>query len=102
MTQQFFLGQLRLIAIALIAYATGRGWLSTTDSSLLGAILPPVGLIIGPWIWSIYSNLNMKLMPKNSIAIPAEHVANAATAVSSGTAIVQDESGKTVQVKAVA
>lgn len=77
MTQDFFLGQLRLIAVAIIAFATGKGWLSAADSSLLGAILPPVALLIGPWAWSIYSNLNRKLVPGNSVAISGEHVLGA-------------------------
>ena len=69
MTQDFFLGQLRLIAVALIAFSTGKGWLSAADSSLAGAILPPIGLLLGPWLWSIYSNINKKLVPHNSVAI---------------------------------
>lgn len=72
MNQTFFLGQLRLICVALIAYATGKGWLSAADSSLAGAILPPIGLIVGPWAWSIYVNLNKKLVPANSVAIEKE------------------------------
>ncbi|MDE2471874.1 MAG: hypothetical protein KGL35_24900 [Bradyrhizobium sp.] len=70
MTQDFFLGQLRLIAVAFIAYASGKGWLSSSDSTLLGAILPPAGLLIGPWAWSIYSNLNKKLVPHDATIIP--------------------------------
>lgn len=69
MTQDFFLGQLRLIAVGLIAYAAGRGWLSTADSTLAGAILPPIGLLLGPWIWSLYVNIGKKLVPHDSVAI---------------------------------
>lgn len=78
MTPDFFLGQLRLIAVALIAFATGKGWLSSADSTMLGAILPPVGLLIGPWLWSIYANVNRKLVPADSVAIAKEHIAGAA------------------------
>lgn len=77
MTQDFFLGQLRLIAIAVISFATGKGWLSAADSSLAGALLPPVGLLLGPWIWSIYSNVNKKLVPHDSVAVESANVVGA-------------------------
>lgn len=69
MTQDFFLGQLRLIAVAVIAYFTGTGKLSSADGTLIGAAGAPVLLLFGPWLWSIYSNVNRKLVPKDSVAI---------------------------------
>ena len=69
MTQDFFLGQLRLIAVAVIAYFTGTGKLSSADGTLIGAVGAPALLLFGPWLWSIYSNLNRKLVPKDSVAI---------------------------------
>jgi hypothetical protein len=77
-TQTFFLGQLRLVIVAFIAYATGRGWLTPADSGLAGSILPPIGALIGPWIWSIYVNINSKLVPKDSVAISKDDVKGAA------------------------
>lgn len=78
MNQTFFLGQLRLIAIGVIAYAAGKGWLSSADSTLLGAILPPVGLLVGPWAWSLYVNIDKKLVPSDSVAIEKASVVGAA------------------------
>lgn len=75
MTQTFFLGQLRLMAVAIIAYGTGKGWFTPADSGLISGLLGPIGLLAGPWLWSIYSNVNSKLVPKDSVAIAADHVA---------------------------
>lgn len=72
MTQDFFLGQLRLIAVAVIAFCAGKGWLSTDTTTLMGTLLAPVGLLFGPWAWSIYSNFNRKLVPHDA---PASNVA---------------------------
>lgn len=69
MTQDFFLGQLRLLLVAVLSYATGKGWLTTADSSLAASILTPLGLLLGPWIWSLYVNVGKKLVPKDSVAI---------------------------------
>jgi hypothetical protein len=72
MNQTLFLSQLRVIALVAIAYCAGKGWLSSADGSFLTTLLPPIGMIAGPWIWSIYSNLNMKLVPHDSVAIATE------------------------------
>lgn len=90
MTYDFFMGQLRLIAVALIAFATGKGWLSSADATFISALLPPIGAICGIWIWSIYRNVNSKLVPKDSVAIAAESVVNAQTAAASGVAVIHD------------
>lgn len=74
MTQDFFLGQLRLIAVALVAYFTGTGKLSAQDGTLIGAVGAPVLLLLGPWAWSIYSNINRKLVPHDATVIPAKAV----------------------------
>jgi hypothetical protein len=93
-TQDFFMGQLRLIAVAIISYLTGTGRLSTADGSIIGAVGAPGLLLFGPWLWSIYRNVTMKLVPMNSIAIAASNVLNHATAVSSGTAVINSDSDK--------
>lgn len=69
MTYDFFMGQLRLIAIGIIAYLAGSGRLTATDASALTAVMVPVGLLAGPYIWSLYRNIGMKLVPHDSIAI---------------------------------
>jgi hypothetical protein len=101
MTYDFFMGQLRLIVIAFLAYGSGRGWLTPTDSGLATAIITPIGLIAGPWIWSIYRNLGQKLVPKDSVAIDAGNVHTIANPVG-GTAIIGDNDlNKTVTAKIV-
>lgn len=72
MTKDFFLGQLRLLLIGLLAFATGKGWLSTADSTLAVSIITPLGLLCGPWIWSLYVNIGQKLVPKDSVAISGD------------------------------
>lgn len=69
MTQDFFLAQLRVLMIATLAYCAGAGILTTSANSFLGAISVPLIILFGPWLWSIYSNVNSKLVPKNSVAI---------------------------------
>lgn len=69
MTQTLFLANCRAILVAAIAYAAGRGWLTPADSGALTAILVPIGALVGPWVWIIYSNMNSKLVPHDSVAI---------------------------------
>ena len=56
------MGQLRLILVALLAYAAGKGWVSSDTLGLFSQIGPPIGLLIAPWVWSIYSNLGKKVV----------------------------------------
>lgn len=69
MTQDFLLGQLRIIAMMLIAYATGRRWLTSADASAIEQILTPIGLLAGPWIWSIWKNVNGKVVPGDTVSV---------------------------------
>lgn len=69
MTMDFFLGQLRLALVAALAYAGGRGWLTPTDSGFAVALITSLGPIVGPWLWSVYVNINGKIVPKDSVAI---------------------------------
>lgn len=69
MNQALFLAELRKIALVVIAYCLGKGWLSAADSSLIGGLLPGVGLLAGPWLWGFYTMLNKKLVPQDSIAV---------------------------------
>lgn len=78
MTQDFFLGQLRLILVAVCAYGAGAGWLSTSQNTFVGAISVPLIALFGPWLWSIYVNINTKLVPSDSVAISKSDVQGAA------------------------
>lgn len=90
MTQTLFLAQLRVIMLVFIAYAAGKGWLSSVDAGLVTQILTPVGLIAGPWAWSIYSNINSRLVPQHAIVIdPVVTKANSGNT----TATVQTDAG---------
>ena len=57
-TLEFFMGQLRLALVAVLAYGGGKGWFTPEDASLITAIAASLGPIIIPWAWSIASNLN--------------------------------------------
>src|SRR5258708_3289550 len=72
MTQTFLMGQLRLLLVATLAYAAGKGLITSADSGLLISIATPLGAIAAPWIWSIYTNIGKKLVPKESVAIAKE------------------------------
>jgi opacity protein-like surface antigen len=79
MTQTLFLAQLRVIILVAIAYAAGKGWLSSADSSAITSVLTPIGVIAGPWLWSIYSNFNSRIVPRDSVVI-APHTPSDASA----------------------
>lgn len=71
MNSDFILAQLRVAAVAVIAYAGGRGWFTPADSALATALLTSIGPIIAPWIASIYATYGTKKVPQNAIAIVA-------------------------------
>jgi hypothetical protein len=78
MTMDFFLGQLRLALVAALAYCGGKGWLTPTDSGLAMALITSLGPIIGPWIWSVYVNINGKIVPQHAMVVdPINTIANA-------------------------
>lgn len=56
-TPDFMLAQLRLAAVAIIAYLSGRGIFTPADATLATALLTAIGPILAPWLLSIYSNL---------------------------------------------
>jgi hypothetical protein len=78
MTYDFFMGQLRLIAVGVIAYLAGSGRLTSADASAATAVLVPIGLLMGPWLWSLYVNVGKKLVPSNSVAISSDAVSEGA------------------------
>lgn len=69
MTMDFFLGQLRLALVAALAYAGGKGWLTPTDSGLAMALITSLGPIVGPWLWSVYVNINGKIVPQHAMVV---------------------------------
>jgi hypothetical protein len=69
MTQDALLGQLRLIMVGVLAYAAGKGWLSSDTLGLFSQVGTPLGLLAGPWIWSVYVNINKKLVRVESVVI---------------------------------
>ena len=72
MTPAFFAGQLRLAMVAFFAYAGGRGWLTPQDAGFATAMITAVGPLVLPWAWSIYTNINKKLVPHDAIAIAGD------------------------------
>lgn len=67
-TPDFMLAQLRLAAVAFLAYAGGRGWLTPADAGLLTALGTSLGPIIIPWAFSIYANIGTRKISTNSAA----------------------------------
>lgn len=89
MTSDFIIGQLRLAAVAILAYAGGRGWLTPADAGLLTALGASLGPILVPWIWSITSNINVIHVDANSAAAQVasvEKVDKNAAAIGAATA----------------
>jgi hypothetical protein len=92
MTMDFFLGQLRLALVAALAYAGGKGWLTPTDSGLAMALITSLGPIVGPWLWSVYVNINGKIVPQHALVVdPIITTANAGNP----TVTVQSPTGST-------
>jgi hypothetical protein len=69
MSQDFLLGQLRLILVGVLAYASGRGWILADTYGVLMQISTPFGAVAGPWIWSIYCNIGKKLVHTNVVVL---------------------------------
>lgn len=92
MTPDFILGQLRLAAVAFLAYAGGKGWLTPSDAGLLTALGTALGPLIVPWAWSIYSNVNVVHVATNSAAAKVAEVEKTDVAAASTGAAVALES----------
>ena len=103
MNQQLFLSSTpqhpRMIAIA---YASGKGWLTTADAGALTSIFEPLGVLAGPFIWSLYSNYGVKLVPHDSVAVHLDNILTAVNPVG-GIAVIQDNNvpGKQIAAKIV-
>ena len=55
MNADFFLSQLRVFTVALIAYLSGKGVFTPADAGLATAALTAFGPILAPWLASIYA-----------------------------------------------
>jgi hypothetical protein len=95
MTPDFILGQLRLAAVAILAYCGGKGWLTPSDSTLLVALGTSLGPILVPWALSIYTNVGIVHVASSSAAAevaqvektsPSAAATGAATAVATAKA----------------
>lgn len=73
-TPDFIYAQLRVAAVAVIAYAGGKGWLTPADAGLLTALGTSLAPIIIPWAFSIYSNLGVVHVASNSAAASVANV----------------------------
>lgn len=90
MTPDFIYGQLRLAAVAFLAYAGGRGWLTPADAGLLTALGTSLGPLLLPWIWSIAVNIGVVHVAVGSAAAKVaevEKTAPAAAAQGAATAL---------------
>lgn len=67
-TLDFFMSQLRLALVAVLAYGGGKGWFTPADASLITALAASLGPIIVPWAWSIFSNLGTIRVSSTSAA----------------------------------
>lgn len=74
MTPDFMMGQLRLILVAVISFAVGKGWVTSADASALTQIAQAATPLIVVWGWSLATNWQKKYVPAGSVAIDAEHV----------------------------
>lgn len=89
MTPDFIMGQLRLAAVAVLAYCGGKGWLTPADAGLLTALGTSLAPILVPWIWSIAVNVGVIHVASDSSAAKVaavEKTAPAAAAAGAATA----------------
>lgn len=77
MNSDFVLGQVRLALVAVIAWCGAKGYFTPVDSTLALALVTSMMPVLVPWGWSIYSNINMKRVPQNSVAIAPADVLSA-------------------------
>lgn len=67
MTYDFFLGQLRVAMVAILAYSGGKGWLTPADATLATALASSLGPLLLPWVWSIVRNYDAKIVPNSAV-----------------------------------
>jgi len=68
MNADFFLSQLRVFAVALIAYLSGKGYFTPADAGLATAALTAFGPILAPWLASMYATYGTVKVGAHSVA----------------------------------
>ena len=90
MTPDFIMGQLRLAAVAILAYCGGKGWLTPADAGLLTALGTSLAPLVVPWVWSIVANVGVvHVNAGSSAAKVAEVEKTAPAAAAEGAATAQ-------------
>jgi len=69
MNADFIFSQLRVAAVAFIAYAGGKGWFTPADATLATALLSSLGPIAAPWLASLYATYGTKKVPESAVAV---------------------------------
>lgn len=67
-TLDFFMGQLRLAVVALLAYGGGAKWFTPEAAGLYLTLFTTLGPITIPWAWSIIANYGQVHIDRNSAA----------------------------------
>jgi len=68
MNPDFIFGQLRVAAVAIIAYLSGRGIFTPADATLATGLLTALGPILAPWLASIYATYGTVKVGTGSVA----------------------------------
>lgn len=67
-TLDFFMSQLRLAVVAVLAYGGGAHWFTPEAAGLYLTLFTTLGPIAIPWAWSIFANLGKVSIDRNSAA----------------------------------
>lgn len=67
-TLDFFMSQLRLAVVALLAYGGGAHWFTPEAAGLYLTLFTTLGPITIPWAWSIVANFGKVFVDRNSAA----------------------------------
>ncbi len=67
-TLDFFMAQLRLAVVAVLAYGGGAHWFTPEAAGLYLTLFTTLGPIAIPWGWSIFANFGKVYIDRNSAA----------------------------------
>jgi hypothetical protein len=67
-TVDFFMSQLRLAVVAILAYGGGAHWFTPEAAGLYLTLFTTLGPIAIPWAWSIAANFGKVFVDRNSAA----------------------------------
>jgi len=79
-TPDFVYAQLRIAAVAIVAYCGGAGYFSPAGVTLASALIISVLPLVVPWAFSVYANFGMVKVPVNSQAAAVDRVTKAKAA----------------------